>query len=1391
VKPTERSAQRLCPNTGCSAMLSALLDSNGTRVHSSSVPARRVALATVSAILGALAVATAPASAVVGHKFSFSFAGSGAEAGEVSAPAGVAVDSATGAIYVADSANSRVDDFNSKGEFALMFGREVNKTKVQGGVATEAEQNVCTEVEVAMGAECQAGVSGSGPGQFEHPVFVAVDNSVGGEGDVYVGDAGDNLVTKFSSEGSLVESWGVEGQLDGSTTVAGSFGSLAGVAVGTTGTLYVCDTSNQVFEFEQNATFSPPEVLASERGTEPDGLAVDPLGDLFKVNDDNSVEKLTGSGDDVGQVSPNKETGVEAVGVAVDGTDLYIAERDAVKNYAFTEPVTEPGVVSERGGSPCTVAPGSPCPATDSFGSGEPSGGSLTGGSGIGLNSSSGDVYVADATAGHIDVFIPGPNVTTHEATEVKKTSAVLNGAVDPDGVAVTDCHFDYVPQPQFEASGFEDVTAAEEAACEQTVGSGTGEVPVTARVTGLHEGTTYDLSLQAENANAVPSFGADATFTAPPPPSIDAATTANLSATSVDLEAQVNPGGREATCQFEYGTSTSYGKTVACVPQLGSGTSDVAVTGHIEGLSPNVTYHWRVVANNESGTTTGVDHTFIYPETGPGLPDNRAYEMITPVQKNGALIGSFPFSPHPAISENGSRVILGSLQCFAGAGACEVEHGSIGSLYAFERTAGSWVTTPLAPPATQFETDVFHTYDATEDTSLFSAPTPPFDEEDFYLREPGGSFVDIGPLDPPEDGLTLSTLRNFYMDEATGDFSHVVFNVDPYWPHTSGEPSGTLLEYVGTGNTAPTLVGVSGGLGSTELISSCSSTSFPGQPGGLSADGRTVYFAAKPCSGVPARELYARIDGELPDAHTVAISQPNAAQTAAESPPDGNCTEVSCIENTEAFAPPAVNPSWSAGEFAGASADGSQAFFLDTQQLTDGATQGAGSAEEDGCREGADCNLYLYDFDMPAGHNLIDVSAGDTSGGGPRVQGVMATSSDGSHVYFVARGVLTLTENLQGQGAQEGQDNLYVYERDASHPNGHVTFIATLPGKPGSGQNPVPEELQWRTELPTANVTPDGRFLVFISRGALTPDVTRTDGATQVFRYDAQTEQLVRVSIGEDGFNDDGNGGAGDASIVQAADDLTQHAGVDRTDPTMSNDGSRVFFMSSVGLMPGALNSVQTVTTEHGEPEYAQNVYEWELAGTPGGSCPEGALGGACVYLISDGHDSTAAQDELCNKYEENYRLDFSSVCLVGSDASGSNVFFTTADQLVPQDTDTQVDIYDARICEPENGNPCIQPPPRSAPPCLGEACHGVPPATPPLLTPGSASFSGAGNLAPASTPPVKPKSLTRAQRLAAALKACRKHKSKGKRAKCEKQARQRYGPSNARRTTHNKRSK
>jgi hypothetical protein len=246
--------------------------------------------------------------------------------------------------------------------------------------------------------------------------------------------------------------------------------------------------------------------------------------------------------------------------------------------------------------------------------------------------------------------------------------------------------------------------------------------------------------------------------------------------------------------------------------------------------------------------------------------------------------------------------------------------------------------------------------------------------------------------------------------------------------------------------------------------------------------------------------------------------------------------------------------------------------------------------------------------------------------------------------------------------------------------------------------------------------VTPEGRFLVFESRGDLTLGDTRTDGSQQIFRYDADPSPaeeaahvpgLVRVSIGRDGFHDDGNAGTGNASIVGGS---TQPRGA----ASISNDGSRVFFESPIGLTPQALDD-DPISQREGTTIFASNVYEWEQAGA--GSCPAARSEG-CVFLISDGRDTGLTGTN-------------SDVRLLGTDTTGDNVFFSTSDQLVKADTDTQLDIYDARVCEPSS--PCIAEPPQALPPCLGEQCHGIPEPTPSLLAPGTATFNGEGNIAAA----------------------------------------------------------
>jgi hypothetical protein len=1313
----------------------------------------------------------ASARAAETHVFHASFAAKGAGAGQLQLAehSGLAIDTSTHNVYVADTGNRRVDEFEANGTFVRAFG---------AGVGPLGE-DICTTL-----STCKAGTSGSTPGEFVAPSFIAVDNTPGpSAGDVYVGDPGDNIVTKFTGEGTLIESWGESGQLNGSTSNSGPFTEMAGIAVDSLGVLDVLtnEPTERIFQFAQEGSFEDEIETPAGQGNEPRGLAVNAIGEFFKANVFPAIQELTRSGKLVGFLS-NSAT-VDPINFATDTNNLYVGEPSQVRQYVFTSP----GVVSEPGGTCVVTENENACEPTFTFGAG-----SLSAASGVAVDKSSGDVYVADASDGKVGVFVQAtPHVVTGAASGVGPTSATVHGLVNPNGAVTASCTFEYVEAGEYHATNEDPYAGGGSTPCAASPGSGTNPVPVTADLAGLAPGVVYHYRLAAGNAAGV-SFGEDQSLTTLPRPSLEGETSSNLTKTSssltsitVDLSATVNPNGYDTHYRFEYGTSVTYG---ASIPEpegdIGAGTSGVAVSQQLSGLEAERTYHWRIVATSANGTTASPDHTFIYKVASGGLPDGRAYEQVTPTAKNGALISDYTFAPPPEISDAGSRLIVGTTQCFANAGSCVGVRQTTGTPYEFTRNPSGWLATQLAPPASEFRLNTYWADGTNINTgeTIFSAPTPPA-ENDYFYREAKGGLTDIGPLSPPSHA-GLSAVSGTRELQVSADFSHVAFAQSASNGWLPEEDGVQAFEYTQSGSTHPVVVGVTGAKDSTEESTNLISAGCPlgaklgyepgqGSQSSVSESGDVVFFTADACpSGagtnagvnVPVEELYARVDGGSARARTVALSEPQAPQTAAE--PEGNelqenCTSLECKANTS---PANESSDWRPARFQGASSNGTKVVFTSSQQLTDGASEETSEcAETTGAANG--CNLYLFDFEAPRGHRLIDLSEGAQGPGGPRVQGVMGISDDGSHVYFLADNVLTAAPNSDGVIAHAGKDNLYVYVHESGATGGHVAFIATLP-----------DDHALRDELVNlqANVTPDGRFLVFTSDGDLTPDETGGSGS-QVFRYDAGTARLRRVSIGERGFNDDGNAGVGEPFIVEGFGGYAR-AGAGRPDPTMSNDGARVFFGSPRALTVKALNDV--LIGHRGEqPEYAQNVYEWEQAGV--GSCPAGQAEG-CVYLLSDGKDTSNQNGETCFGF-------YSTTCLLGSDESGSNVFFTTADRLVTGDTDTELDVYDARICS--TGEPCISSPPAPAPPCSGEECHGAAAVPPASVSAGTVSLNGAGNLAP--PPAVRPKPLTRAEQLARALKACKKVKSRRKRAACQAAAHKRYGPKKPAKATKRGRSR
>ncbi len=679
-------------------------------------------------------------------------------------------------------------------------------------------------------------------------------------------------------------------------------------------------------------------------------------------------------------------------------------------------------------------------------------------------------------------------------------------------------------------------------------------------------------------------------------------------------------------------------------------------------------------------------------------LPDCRAYELVSSGYKESAVISSVF-----AISPEGERVIGNSFGVFGGAQGDGLGQGTslLGSTYLFSRYEGAgWAATALDPPSSVFMSNGMFDTSADLGGTLWElgkrrvsppgavpeeASCPPEGGEeaqlegvtDLYLEQPVGIFTRIGPATPAP--CTVNANRYLYLG-ASADLSRVLFSTSSgfRWPFDgTATGSGTLYEYAGVGHSEPFLVGVMGSLGSSALVSRCGTRLGSSAPeesikgsmyNAISASGTRIFFTAvgadEPgCNGEapPVDELFAReedpaVAGELPSREwrTVPVSEPSREECNA-------CLTSSGLRDAV---------------FQGASEDGSKVFFTTEQELLPGATGE---------------NLYEYDFDAPLGERVVLVSGGPVNAG---VQGVARVSEDGTHVYFVAKGALTGTStNIVGNSAEEGENNLYVYERDAQAPAGRTSFVATLAPTDSGDWQPADE----RPVL----ASHDGHLLVFSSGANLTGEGL-TVGRAQVFQYDATTDGLVRASIGQGGFNDndrlpvEGSSIRGTYSFTRVDSPASANGG------QAAEDGA-VFFQSPDALTPQALND-----QPDSKGDAVPNIYEYRTGS---------------VYLLSDGRDVSTLDT-------------VPGISLVGSDASGADVFFFTSDSLIPGDGDTQQDLYDVRV---DGGLP-----PASAltTSCTGEACRG-PLAGAPALAPLGGSAIQAAETASVAPPtvPAKPK--------------------------------------------------
>ncbi len=186
--------------------------------------------------------------------YSSQFGGSGTGNGQMKSPAGIAMDS-SGDLWVADTANHRVQEFSSTGSYMGQFGSE-----------------------------------GTGNGQFKEPVGIAID----AKNNIWVSDQTNNNVQEFNEKHEwvrTVSSWKM-GKFPTETTI--TIKSPRGLAIDAKGNVWVAEGGKTVIEFSETGEYIREigewtvEIIHKENLSNPGGVAIDPSGDVWVADTNNN-----------------------------------------------------------------------------------------------------------------------------------------------------------------------------------------------------------------------------------------------------------------------------------------------------------------------------------------------------------------------------------------------------------------------------------------------------------------------------------------------------------------------------------------------------------------------------------------------------------------------------------------------------------------------------------------------------------------------------------------------------------------------------------------------------------------------------------------------------------------------------------------------------------------------------------------------------------------------------------------------------------------------------------------------------------------------------------------------------------------------------------------------
>lgn len=1359
----------------------------------------------------------------------------GGVAGQVAQPMGIAVDQATGAVYVVGNTNRRVDVFTASGAFAGAFGWGVDT----GAAALE----VCTTA-----STCQVGLAGAGAGQLPTNLIAsspAIDPSAPA-GTVFVPEQGNARVSKFfttvsggvltsaafvkafgwdvapgavneeqevrvqagagqfrlsfggdttsdlafdapaadvqtalnalpsvSGGGGSVSVTGGPGGITGSSPYVIRFdgGPLAGTNVaelsvsngtvplsggsgasvlnraegGTSTTLESCTTASgcKVGAVGGGAGQFTGAAPAASAGS-PTSAAVDSTGSIYVVsgpynnpaNDCTAaapcrIQKFNpatttatdfGPASGAGQITNTSSLNageVAALDVAVDPADdhVFVNKKTGSTTYRVFE--------YDSGGAFLEAHPPGDLTSTN-----------LTINHGLAVGTEERLYSGLTGTSVYLLGPVPDPHPTMTGVSNVGATTATLEGTVDipsPGAPAfITKYHFEYSPN----GTDWTSVPAVD-----QPVGDGSpGTHPVSAEVTGLEPNTFYVARLVASTGNAPVVSSTVGFTTGQVAPHVGLTYSEEVTQTSANLGARIDPQGLKTSYYFEWTTQNAWeetgtyaNRTPAFDRQIG-GNEPVIVQETIQGLEPETAYRFRVVTENAADETLGAAQIF---ETlnACGFTGNRCLELVSPSDKGpvgaaGDLVALGQEMQFQAAFQGGSIAYVVGYGLKDATASNEV-------VYQSDRDQDGWTATQLSAPALlpsvegsgsvpskigALSKDLSCGVLASLEPLTADAPQGTRDagQANLFRRDANGAYTVITNLEPvnAEGTEPLERFSVIGVNElGPAKCGTVLFRTSYVYPGVPGAGTGRLYEWdEGRLYNVGVVPGPSG-LEPAEVTPGASDQggSFPadGQLSNhweaFSEDGTRTYFTAISRSGGDSGQLAvfmrerAKGAGDLSSGSAVIENVSAAAgefvagqEISGPGIPAGTTIVAVAGDDLELSQPASATSTQSALR---------AVRVIDVSQSQNPGTPNSSRSQyevasadgsvvlftarygltESGTPPGS-TNCVIGNGEAPNGpgcalyrYSVDDGTLTELSEPSPGITNASGASVAGVLGASADAGEVYFAARgqlLAGQGGTESENLADSAYNVYLSDDGQLSYVGRLGGGVGVVRNAL---LSSSRQNWSSRVSPDGRYVLFPSQVPFTELGQADNGARrEAYLYDAEADSAICISCRKD---DESSAAPEEAEpLVSGGRDVDNPLRPPAT-LSVSGDGPKVraFFISYNRLATGA--------TE-GRP----NLYLWE--------------NGQTTFL---GSSAPSAVQELR---------------FAGASATGDDVYFTTVDRLTWQDTDSKLDVYDVRV---GGGFDPPAPPPAPCDP-LGEgACQGSTGAAPaPAPVPGSATFSG-----------------------------------------------------------------